>query len=196
MSGEVTAAAGVDQVARRTELHSLLHTRSFQFGDFTLRSGRKSDFYFDGKQVTLEGRGLYLVSALMLERCREVGATAVGGLTLGADPIAAGIATLSGESGTPLRAFIVRKEVKDHGTGRVIEGPALTADDRVVLVDDVTTTGGAFFIAAERVAPTGATIVECQVVVDRQEGAREAMSERGLALWSLFQRSEFPAPGR
>lgn len=180
----------------RAELKALLATRSFRFGDFVLSSGRRSDFYFDGKQVTLEGRGLFLVATLLLARCREVGATAVGGLTLGADPIAAGVAALSGgsEEGA-LRAFIVRKEVKQHGTGRGIEGPPLGPDDRCVLVDDVITTGGAFLTARERVAQTGATVLEAAVVVDRQEGGREALEVEGIPLFALFVRGDFPRPG-
>ena len=127
--------------AARAEMHDLLAERAFTFGDFVLSSGRRSDFYFNGKQVTLEGRGLYLASLLILERCRELRVDAIGGLTLGADPIAAGVAALSGER-EPLRAFIVRKEVKDHGTARLIEGPPLHDGDRVMVVDDVITTGG------------------------------------------------------
>ena len=178
----------------RAELHGLLQQRSFRFGDFVLSSGRRSDFYFDGKQVTLEGRGLYLVSRLILARCQAVGAVAVGGLTLGADPIAAGVAALSGAEGAPLRAFIVRKQAKEHGTGRVIEGPPLGGGDRVVLVDDVITTGGAFITAAEQVAQAGATVVEAICVVDRQEGGAEALAQRGISLQPLFLRSEFGAP--
>ncbi len=179
----------------RDELHALLRERSMRFGDFTLSSGRKSDFYFDGKQVTLDGRGLHLVSRLVVDRCRAVGATAVGGLTLGADPIAAGAAAVSGgDGGAPLRAFIVRKEAKQHGTGRAIEGPPLGAADRCVLVDDVITTGGAFLTALDRVAETGATVLEAICVVDRQEGGREALEARGLPLHALFLRSDFPKP--
>ena len=182
--------------ALREELHSLLADRSFRFGDFVLSSGRRSDFYFDGKQVTLEGRGLFLVSSLLLARCREVGATSVGGLTLGADPIAAGVAALSGAGDSaPLRAFIVRKEAKQHGTGRSIEGPPLTPDDRCVLVDDVVTTGAAFVTARDRVAETGAQVLEAAVVVDRQEGGREALAEQGITLFALFARDEFRRPG-
>ena len=184
--------SAVDELAvLRAELHGLLHERSFRFGDFVLSSGRRSDFYFDGKQVTLEGRGLYLVARLILDRCAQLGATAVGGLTL-----AAGVATVSGEAGgaDALRAFIVRKEVKAHGTGRAIEGPPLGAGDRVVLVDDVITTGAAFLTAADRVAEAGAAVLEAICVVDREEGGREALAERGIPLFALFSRSEFPAP--
>jgi orotate phosphoribosyltransferase len=186
-----------DLAAIRDELHALLYSRSFQFGDFVLRSGRRSDFYFDGKQVTLDGRGLYLVSRLILQRCHELGVSAVGGMTLGADPIAAGVAALSGlEDPQPLRAYIVRKELKDHGTGKAIEGPALAAGQRVALVEDTITTGGAVLQAYERVVETGADVVEAIVIVDREEGGREALAERGVPLFTLFRRSEFPTPAR
>lgn len=187
-----------DLAAVRAELHTLLYERSFQFGDFVLRSGRRSDFYFDGKQVTLDGRGLYLVSRLILERCRQLPeVTAVGGMTLGADPIAAGVAALSGaDDATRLRAFIVRKEVKDHGTGKPIEGPALQPGQRVVLVEDTITTGGALLQAYDRVIATGAEVVEAIVIVDREEGGREALADRGVPLYALYRRSEFPTPAR
>jgi orotate phosphoribosyltransferase len=180
--------------ALRDELRALLHRRSFRYGDFLLSSGRRSDFYFDGKQVTLEGRGLHLVSSLVLDRCRELGVDAVGGLTLGADPIAAGVVALSGTGPTPLRAFIVRKEAKQHGTGRAIEGPALGPGDRCLLVDDVVTTGAGFLTAVEQVRATGAEVVEALALVDREEGGEAALAAAGLRLHALFRRSEFPAP--
>jgi orotate phosphoribosyltransferase len=141
---------------------------------------------------------LYLVSRLILQRVHEIGdVTAVGGMTLGADPICSGVAALSGmEDSSPLQAFVVRKEVKDHGTGRPIEGPALQEGQRVVLVEDTITTGGALLQAYSRVLDTGAVPVEAIVIVDREEGGREACAERGLALHSLFRRSEFPTPAR
>ena len=183
--------AGLDDA--RVELHRLLAERAFTFGDFVLTSGRRSDFYFNGKQVTLDGRGLHLVSRLVLDRCRRLRIDAIGGLTLGADPIAAGVAALSGE-GDPLRAFIVRKEAKEHGTGRLIEGPALRPGDRVMVVDDVITTGGSFLRAVDALAGTGVEVVEVLAVVDREEGGRQAIEARGLAVHALFTRSEFSAP--
>lgn len=185
-------AAGTDTL--RSELHGLLAERAFRWGDFTLSSGRKSNFYFDGRQVTLDGRGLHLVSRLLLDRCRAAGATAVGGLTLGADPIAAGIAALSGTEPEPLRAFIVRKEAKAHGSGGRIAGPALGAEDRVVIVDDTATTGGSFLTAAEAVRETGATILDCIAIVDREEGAAEALAAADLPFHALFRRGEFAGP--
>jgi orotate phosphoribosyltransferase len=178
----------------RDELRELVAVRAFTYGNFTLTSGRRSDYYVDGKQVTLDGRGLYLVARLALEHCREQDIDAVGGLTLGADPIAAAVAALSGEGARPITAFIVRKEVKAHGTGRAIEGPDLRPGRRVLLVDDTLTTGGTFLQAREAVAATGATIVGALCVVDREEGGRETLEGAGITLHALFRRSEFSAP--
>ncbi len=178
-------------VAMRDELRSLVASRAFTYGDFTLTSGRKSDYYVDGKQVTLDGRGLYLVAWFALEHCRQHDVDAIGGLTLGADPIAAAVAALSGETDRPLTAFIVRKEVKAHGTGRAIEGPNLHPGQRVLLVDDTLTTGGTFLQASEAVLSTGATIVGAWCVVDREEGGREALETAGITLHAMFQRREF-----
>jgi orotate phosphoribosyltransferase len=175
----------------RDELRELVSMRAFKFGSFTLTSGRASDYYVDGKQVTLDGRGLYLVARFTLDHCRDLGVDAVGGLTLGADPIAAATAALSGDTDHPIAAFIVRKEVKAHGTSRAIEGPDLHAGMRVLLVDDTMTTGGTFLQAQEAVIPTGATIAGALCVVDREEGGREALEAAGITLHALFERSEF-----
>jgi orotate phosphoribosyltransferase len=178
----------------REELHSLLATRAFRYGDFVLTSGRHSEYYVDGKQVTLDGRGLYLVARLVLHRCWELEVNAVGGLTLGADPIAAAVAAFSALSENPLTAFIVRKEAKAHGTGRAIEGPPLEAGSRVLLVDDTLTTGGTFLQARDALTDTGAEVVEALCLVDREEGGREALEAAGIPVHALFRRSEFPAP--
>lgn len=179
--------------AARRELHGLLAERAFTFGDFVLTSGRRSDFYFNGKQVTLEGRGLYLAARLILERCRDLRIDAIGGLTLGADPIASGVAALSGQ-GEPIRAFIVRKEAKEHGTGRLIEGPPLRPGDRVMVVDDVITTGGSLLQAVDALQDQPVQIVEALAIVDREEGGRQNIEARGLRVHALFSRSEFSAP--
>jgi orotate phosphoribosyltransferase len=188
----VTTATDTDL---REELRQLVAVRAFTYGTFTLTSGRTSDYYVDGKQVTLDGRGLYLVARFTLEHCRDLGADAVGGLTLGADPMAAATAALSGDTEHPITAFIVRKEVKAHGTSRAIEGPDLHPGMRVLLVDDTMTTGGTFLQAQEAVIPTGATIAGALCVVDREEGGREALEAAGIKLHALFQRSEFSPPG-
>jgi orotate phosphoribosyltransferase len=180
--------------AMRAELLQLVTQRAVRFGDFVLTSGRRSNYYVDGKQVTLDARGLFLVASLALERCRELGITAVGGLTLGADPIAAAVAALSGQSSKPIAAFIVRKEVKPHGTARAVEGPPLHSGSRVMLVDDTLTTGGTFLQAHERVRETGAMTMEALCVVDREEGGAETLAAAGIPLFALFRRSEFTAP--
>lgn len=183
-----------DLAALRDELRELVAEHAVRFGDFLLTSGRRSNYYFDGKQVTLDGRGLYLVSRLLLQRCRQLRVDAIGGLTLGADPIAAGVAALSGREPPAISAFIVRKQEKEHGTGRVIEGPQLQPGMRVLLVDDTLTTGGTFLQARDRVVATGAEIIEAACIVDREEGGREALDGAGVPVHALFTRSEFPAP--
>jgi orotate phosphoribosyltransferase len=137
---------------------------------------------------------LYLVSRLLLDRCRALRVDAIGGLTLGADPIAAGVAALSGDHPPSIAAFIVRKQEKEHGTGRVIEGPQLHPGTRVLLVDDTLTTGGTFLQARDHVLETGAEIIEAACIVDREEGGREALDRAGVPVYALFTRSEFPAP--
>ena len=127
----------------RARLAELLREHSLMFGDFTLVSGKKSRFYFDSKKTTLRPEGAHLVATAVLELIESQGieADAIGGMTLGADPIVCPVAALSHGSARPLRAFIVRKEAKGHGTGRQIEGE-LEPASRVVVVDDVVTTGG------------------------------------------------------
>jgi orotate phosphoribosyltransferase len=181
--------------APRDELHRLLAERAFRWGDFVLASGRRSDYFFDGKQVTLEGRGLFLAASLMLARCRELGVTAVAGDD-GVGPLLGAIVALSGSgSAAPLRAFMIRKAEKQHGTAARIAGPAPVAGERVVLVEDVVTTGGSVFRAMEVLAPTGVAVVEVVVLVDREEGAGAALRDRALPLHPLFRRGEFGSPG-
>ena len=181
-----------DPESSRGELHALLLDRAFTFGDFVLSSGRHSNFYFDGRQVTLHPRGLLLISQLVLQRCRKLRVDAIGGLTLGADPIVAGVIALSASDGGPtVEGFLVRQGAKTHGTGKLVEGPTLQDGRRVALVDDTTTTGSSYLTAAAAVRPLGVTIVEAIAVVDREEGAREVLQREGIALYSLFSRNEF-----
>jgi orotate phosphoribosyltransferase len=179
----------------REELHQLLAERAFRWGDFVLASGRRSDYFFDGKQVTLEGRGLFLAAGLMLARCRELGVTAVAGDD-GVGPLLGAIVALSGSGAElPLRAFMIRKAEKQHGTGARIAGPAPVTGERVVLVEDVVTTGGSVVQALDTLAPSGVRVSEVVVLVDREEGAEAALRERDLPLFALFRRSEFGARG-
>ena len=177
----------------RDELHGLLAERAFAWGDFVLASGRQSDYFFDGKQVTLEGRGLFLAASLMLARCRKLGVTAVAGDD-GVGPLLGAIAALSAAgSDPPLRAFMIRKAQKAHGTAAKIAGPAPVQGELVALIEDVVTTGGSAFRSLEVLAPTGVRVAEVVVLVDREEGAEAALRERSLPLHALFRRSEFSA---
>jgi orotate phosphoribosyltransferase len=167
----------------RERLKQLLKEHSLMFGDFTLVSGKKSSFYFDSKKTTLRPEGAYLVAAEILEMMRDRGihADAIGGMTLGADPMVCPVAALSHIDGPAIRAFIVRKEAKEHGTGRQIEGD-LEAGSRVIVVDDVVTTGGSTLRAIEAVEAAGHEVVAVICLVDREEGGSEK-----LAKWPFFK---------
>lgn len=173
----------------RERLRALLRRHSLMIGDFTLTSGRKSRYYFDSKRTTLLPEGAYLTAREFLRaiRLHQVDAQAIGGLTLGADPIVCPVAALSHLEGPPLRAFIVRKAAKEHGTGRRIEG-APDPGSRVVIVDDVVTTAGSTLEAIEAAVEAGLEVAAVLCLVDREEGG----SER-LASWPfhpLFRRSD------
>ena len=175
--------------ADRARLMELLKTHSLMFGDFTLASGKKSKFYFDSKKTTLRPEGAYLVAAEMLHLLDEkkIRASAIGGLTLGADPIVCPIAALSHGTDHPMRAFIVRKETKGHGTTRQIEGDLDEGCD-VVVVDDVVTTGGSTLKAIEAAEQAGHRVVAVLCIVDREQGGAAALSK--WPFLSLFTRSE------
>ncbi len=175
------------------ELRRLLAERAFRWGDFVLASGRRSDHFFDAKQVTLEGRGLQLAATLLLRRCRELDVVAVAGDD-GVGPLLGAIALLSaGDAGPPLRALMIRRAEKQHGTRAKIAGPPARPGEPVLLVEDVATTGGSVLRALEILAPTGVRVVEAAVIVDREEGAAEALAAHGLPLFALYRRSEFSA---
>ena len=159
-------------------------------GEVTLSSGRTTDFYFDGRLVTLDPEGLKLLSGLALEIIGER-CDAVGGPTSGADPMVAGIGLEALAAGRKLHTFFVRKEKKDHGMQKGIEGPELPDGARVAIVDDTATTGGSLIRAAEAVREqTSAVPTLALVLVDREEGAREKVEQAGMEFVPLFVRSE------
>lgn len=170
----------------REKLVTLLAARSVQFGEFTLSSGRRSDFYIDARLTTMSPEGLQLVGEAGLAEMDAAGwhPDAVGGLTLGADPVAYAIALASMRGVQPLRAFTVRKDPKQHGTRRQIEGP-FRSGDRVVVVEDVITTGASALAAAEAIEREGGTVVGLLAVLDREEGGRAAIEARGYSIRSL-----------
>lgn len=174
----------------RGRLIELLREVSYQRRRVVLASGRESDFYVDGKQTSLHAEGAWLLGNLFWERL-EPDVVAVGGLTLGADPIAAAIAAVSFHRGRPVHAFIVRKEPKGHGTGQWVEGRRnIPAGARVAIVEDTTTTGGSLLKAVERAESEGLVVVQTLTIVDREEGAAETLAARGFTLEALVRRSE------
>jgi orotate phosphoribosyltransferase len=178
-------------VSDRDALVRLLAQRSVRRGRFTLASGRESSHYVDARLTTMSPEGLAVIGPLALSAIREHGwsADAVGGLTLGADPIAYAIAVASVTLPPLVRAFTVRKEAKQHGTGRLIEGP-MKQGDHVVIIEDVITTGGSAVRAAEAVRQAGATISGVLALVDREEGGREVLRQHGLEVHCLTSLAE------
>ena len=176
----------------RERLLRLFVERSFQLGDFTLASGRKSDFYIDCRTTTMSAEGQVLLGEVGLDaiEAADVAPDVVGGLTMGADPIAYAIAGESFRRGRPIQAFSVRKRAKRHGTGQRIEG-CFESGARVVVVEDVITTGGSALQACEAVKAEQGTILMVLAAVDRQEGGREAIEQGGYRVESLFGVDEF-----
>ena len=171
----------------------LLAERSARRGTFTLASGRQSSLYIDARLTTMTPDGQRLIGTLGLAAIDAAGwaadADAVGGLTLGADPIAYAICHASAGSAHPLRAFTVRKEPKSHGTGKQVEGPLAPGDD-VVIVEDVITTGGSAERAVDAVRREGAVVLGVLALVDREEGGREKLEGLGLPVHALATASE------
>jgi orotate phosphoribosyltransferase len=170
----------------REELRDILKKRSILKGDFTLVSGRKSSYYINGKMTTLHSRGLYLSAKLLLEKLGTVEYDGFAGPTIGADPIIGALLALSAERGLEREGFLIRKEAKDHGTKNLVEGN-LKRGMRIVLLEDVATTGGSLIKAARAVEGAGGTIVAVFTIVDREEGAFENLREAGYAFSSLFR---------
>lgn len=169
---------------KRERLIRLLAERAYREGDFTLASGQRSSFYLDAKQVTYHPEGAALVGACVLEAIRSYGATAVGGLTLGADAIVAATVLASAVSGAGVTGFIARKQAKGHGLQKWIEGIA-PQGARAAIVDDVVTSGGSLLQAVERARDAGAEIAVVVGLVDRQQGGRETVAAAGLTFEAI-----------
>lgn len=173
----------------KERLLQLLKDKSLEIRPVVLSSGRKSDYYMDCKRVTLSPEGAYLTGKLMLEMIRpEV--NAVAGLTLGADPIVSSVSILSHLDNRELAGLIVRKEPKKHGTMSYVEGPALPKDAKVAVVEDVVTSGASLIRAMDRIEAAGYRPVQALAILDRQEGGRQAIKERGFDLQALFNRED------
>jgi orotate phosphoribosyltransferase len=174
----------------RKRLIDLLREKSVRTGTFTLASGRTSDFYVDVRQTALHAEGSYLIGCLVLAALHDdVGG--VGGMTLGADPIASAAAALSTVQGRPTHGFIIRKEPKGHGTGAYLVGESnLPPGTKVCMVEDTTTTGGSLLQAIARAEAGGLIVAQCLTVVDREEGAADKLAAAGYTLEALTTRTE------
>jgi len=174
----------------REQLRDLIRDLAVVRGRVTLSSGKEADYYVDLRRVTLHHLAAPLVGHVLLDHLEEQGfgpadVDAVGGLTLGADPVAAALLHAAASRGLALDAFVVRKESKAHGLQRRIEGPDVVGR-RVVAVEDTSTTGGSVMTAVEALREAGAQVVAVAVIVDRDTGAREVIEAAGLPYFSLF----------
>ncbi|MET0431476.1 MAG: orotate phosphoribosyltransferase [Hyphomicrobium sp.] len=184
-----------DRAARRARLIELIKSRSFQEGpEFKLASGKTSTFYFNMKPTMLDSEGAYLVASLILDQLEGTEADLIGGLEMGAVPIAASVAAVAFTEGRKLPAFFVRKQAKEHGTQSLIEGlmkGESLEGKKVVVVEDVTTTGGSALKAAEALKTAGAAIVSVITIVDRLDGAAETFADAGLKFEPLLTLADF-----
>jgi orotate phosphoribosyltransferase len=172
-------------------LVTLLAERSTRRGEFTLASGKQSKYYIDARLTTMSPEGLSVIGRLGLSTLRQSrwAIDAIGGLTLGADPISYAISYASAESDQPLRAFTVRKETKAHGTGKLIEGP-FREGDHVVVIEDVITTGGSALRAIDAIRAAHGIVEGVLALVDREEGGRQAIESAGVSIISLVSASQ------
>lgn len=180
---------------KKERLGKIILERSFKYSDnppFTLASGRQSNYYFNCKPTTLDPEGMNLIGEVIFDMLKDAPVTAAGGLTLGADPIANALAVVSWQKGRPIKSFIVRKDVKDHGTKSAVEGN-VAAGERVVIIDDVITTGGSTITAIEQVRRAGLTVDRVITLIDREEGGRENILALVAPVQSVFTRTEIMA---
>ena len=184
---------GIPEMKER--LIEMILERSFKYSDnppFTLVSGRKSNYFFNCKPTTLDPEGMNLIGALVFDMLADSSVTAAGGLTLGADPIANALSVISFQKGKPIKSFIVRKDVKDHGLKDLIAGN-VQPGERVAIIDDVITTGGSTITAIERALEGGLVIDRVIVLIDREEGGRENILAHVKRVDAVLTRTEIMA---
>lgn len=155
-----------------------------------LSSGKESDYYIDARLVTLDPRGAYLTAKIMLDMVKKDSMAAIGGPTLGADPLVGALGVVGLEMGMDFQTFIIRKAPKSHGKQKQIEGKPLKPGSRVVLIDDVATTGKAFLQSLDVLEPMKVKVLKALCIVDRGEGAKEALAKRGCQMVPIFDVSQ------
>lgn len=178
----------------KSALMDLVRELALKVGEFKLASGKMSNYYLDCRRITLDSRGANLIADGMLELLAGDLPDAVGGMAIGADPITGALITVAGRTGRQLKGFIVRKEAKQHGTGRDVEGPVVPGES-VVIVEDVVTTGGSSLAAIEKAEAFGLKVRGVLAIIDRLEGGREAMAARGYPLQTLLTIRDFGLGG-
>ena len=180
----------------KRRLAKLLLEKSYREGEFTLSSGQKTNFYFDCRQTSLHPEGAWLIGNLFADMIRDIPAAAVGGMTLGADPLVTATSVVARQQGRLLAGLLVRKEAKGYGAKQYIEGLAnVTPGDRVIMLEDVITSGASVLKACRRAQEASLTIAAVCAILDREEGGREAVTAAGFELKSLYTRPELLAAG-
>lgn len=182
----------------RERLLHLIQTRAYRQGEVTLASGRTSDFYIDGKMIEVSPEGAYLIGEALYEQIRDMDVAAVGGLAVGAVPLVTSVVISAYHHGGGLEGFFVRDQAKSHGTMKVIEGYLPNPGDRIVVVDDVITSGKSVMKAIEAVKERGAEIAAVLAIVDREAGARQFFDSQGYRYVSIFSKQDVleSAPAR
>jgi orotate phosphoribosyltransferase len=177
-----------DELARKI-LELSERVGALKYGDFTLSSGAKSSYYFDGRLISLSPEGAYLLGKVFLQGLKGYDVVAVGGPAMAAIPIVTAVALMSQMEGTPVQAFFVRPQAKEHGTGQQLEG-RLAPGSRVMIVDDVCTSGASLFTAIQAAEAAGCQVVKVMAVLDRQQGGSDELRRRGYEFRALLE----PAP--
>ncbi len=174
----------------KERLKQIIKERSVLKGNFKLSSGKESSYYVDARLTTLDPEGVNIISKIFLDEIfKDSSIKAAGGPTLGADPIVGSLISQSWDRGKPLKGFIVRKQSKEHGTSKLIEGNLEKGDD-VVIVEDVITSGGSVLKAINAVEESGGNVRKVLCVVDRENGAEEVFKDKGYVFYSIFRISE------
>lgn len=178
-------------ITEKKRLLAILKEQSFFKEKIILSSGKESDYYIDARRVTLSAEGAYLAGKIILDMVAEEEFDAIGGPTLGADPMVGAVASLSFQQGKPCDTFIIRKSAKAHGKQQQVEGPLLPEGARVILIDDVATTGKAFIESLDVLHSMNIQVVKAICIIDRAEGAAQAVEAKGCALHSIFTADDF-----